>query len=369
MPLYMDIHKFDEITIDEVKEAHIADVSIQEKYGVKHHQFWVNEEAALAFCLVEGPDKESCSKVHQLSHGATACNIVEVEPGFFKLFMGDGQPVEHGLVHDDKGLADPGYRHIMVIDIRAMTTMVHSNDYRHLFIPLKAKNLVLNRIACFNGRVVEKLRDDNLVGVFNSAVNAIRCAKDLHKEFIIRMKNNPEDPEWNISFRIGLSTGQPVTEDAGFFEKALTFSRRLCLTAKDNEVLVSSITSKLCDLEETSPLRSLSENEESFIDQLINFTEKNLADKKLSVSFLSRELGVSRPQLYRKVLSLTGHSPNEFISSLRMEKAASLMLDKFGNVSEIALEVGYQSPSYFSKCFQKNYGCTPSEFIKTSYSA
>jgi len=369
MPLYMDIHKFSEITIEDVKKAHIADVSVQDQYGVKHHQFWVNENAGLVFCLVEGPDKASCQRVHQLAHGATACNIVEVEPGFFKLFMGDGQPIRHGLVQNDHGYADPGYRHIMVIDIRALTNEVRSEDYKHLFIPLKSKNLVLDRIARFSGRVVEILGDDSLVGVFDTAVNAVRCAKDLHKELIKRKKNWPADPEWNVTFRIGLSTGQPVTEDAGFFDKALKFTRHLCLAARDNEVMVSSITSELCNLEDISPLRSLKEAEESFLDELFEYTENNLPNRNLTVINLSRKLGVSRPQLYRKILSLTGHSPNAFIAGLRMEKAITLMKRNFGNVSEIALEVGYQNPSYFTKCFQKNYGCTPSEFLKIRNSA
>jgi AraC-like DNA-binding protein len=75
-------------------------------------------------------------------------------------------------------------------------------------------------------------------------------------------------------------------------------------------------------------------------------------------------MGVSRPQLYRKTLSLTGRSPIDLISALRMVKAMSLMKSNFGNVSEIALEVGYHNPSYFAKCFQKNFGCPPSEFMR-----
>jgi len=107
MPLYMDIHKFAEITIEDVKKAHVADKAIQDRYGVKYHQFWVNKEAGMVFCLCEGPDKETCALVHQLAHGNIACNIVEVEPGYYKLLMGDGQPVEHGLVQNDNGSADP----------------------------------------------------------------------------------------------------------------------------------------------------------------------------------------------------------------------------------------------------------------------
>jgi AraC-like DNA-binding protein len=133
--------------------------------------------------------------------------------------------------------------------------------------------------------------------------------------------------------------------------------------------MVSSITSELCNLEDISPLRSLTEEEESFIDELFEYTENNLPSRNLTVVNLSRKLGVSRPQLYRKILSLTGHSPNAFIAGLRMEKAITLMKRNFGNVSEIALEVGYQNPSYFTKCFQKNYGCTPSEFLKIRNSA
>ena len=364
MPLYMDIHKFGEISIEDVKKAHMADESIQDQYGVKYHQFWCNKDAGMVFCLMEGPDKETCALVHQLAHGNIACNIVEVEPGFFKLFMGDGQPVEHGMVLNDNGSTDPGYRHILVIDIRSITNIVRSRNYTHLRMPLQAKNLVLNRIVLFKGRIVERLGDDTLVGVFNTAVNAVRCAKDIQHELLERMKNNPIDQEWDISFRMGLSAGHPLTEGAGFFSKALLLTRRLCLSAKDNEVLVSSVVNVTCTLEDIAPLKPLTSADESFINDLFDQTEINLPNKNFNVDHLSRKLGISRPQLYRKILSLTGRSPNNFISGLRMVKALSLIKNNFGNVSEVALEVGYNNPSYFSKCFQKNYGCTPSEFIK-----
>jgi hypothetical protein len=152
----MDIHKFGEISIEELKSAHIADKSIQDQYGVKYHQFWVNKEAGMVFCLMEGPDKETCALVHRLAHGNVACNVVEVEPGFFKLFMGDGLPVEHGMVQNDYGSTDPGYRHILVIDILGIGYIARSNDYKSLWVPLHSKNLVLNSIARFKGRVNRK---------------------------------------------------------------------------------------------------------------------------------------------------------------------------------------------------------------------
>ena len=98
MPLFMDYHIISDIDIDAVKEAHIADKSIQEKYGVKYIQFWVNQEAGTIFCLIEAPDEESCEQVHQEAHGNIACQIVQVESGFYKLFMGESHQLEDGIV-------------------------------------------------------------------------------------------------------------------------------------------------------------------------------------------------------------------------------------------------------------------------------
>ena len=69
MPLFMDLHKADDYdvkpTVEEIKRNHIADLAVQHKYGVKFLQYWINEEPGLVFCLMEGPDKESCAAVHR----------------------------------------------------------------------------------------------------------------------------------------------------------------------------------------------------------------------------------------------------------------------------------------------------------------
>jgi AraC-like DNA-binding protein len=361
MSLYVDIHKIDKISVEDVKKAHAADLSVQDQYGVKYLQFWVNKEAALAFYLVEGPDKESCTQVHRQAHGGMPCNIVEVEMDYFKLFMEESMSVDNGW-----GKNDPGYRHLMVMDMRRNTHIDNVDDYKILLMPLKPKNLVLDKIMRFKGRLVEKLEDDSLVGVFNSAINAVRCAKETQNELARKKTKYPNEPEWDISFRIALNSGNSVTENAGFFNELLKASRRLCLVARENEILVSATTRKMCSLEDIHPLKSITSREEIFIHRLFDLAEQNLSNKNFCLNLLVRKLGVSRPQLYRKILAITGLSPNQFISSIRMKRALTLMKRRFGNISEIALEVGYQNPSYFTKCFQKNFGCKPSEFIRIS---
>jgi AraC-like DNA-binding protein len=70
---------------------------------------------------------------------------------------------------------------------------------------------------------------------------------------------------------------------------------------------------------------------------------------------------MSRPQFYRRITSITGKTPSEFLRSVRLEKALIMLRNKTGNVTQVALEVGYGNPSYFAKCFSEKFGCLPSE--------
>ncbi|WP_319481407.1 helix-turn-helix transcriptional regulator [uncultured Draconibacterium sp.] len=79
---------------------------------------------------------------------------------------------------------------------------------------------------------------------------------------------------------------------------------------------------------------------------------------------MSNELGMSRIQLYRKVKALTNYSPVEFITLFRLKKAVSIMKMTDTNLAQIAYQVGFSAPSYFSKSFKKYYGKSPSEYLK-----
>jgi AraC-like DNA-binding protein len=79
---------------------------------------------------------------------------------------------------------------------------------------------------------------------------------------------------------------------------------------------------------------------------------------------LAEKLAVSQSLLYKKINSLTGTSPSELIKKLRLNKAAKLIESNTGNISEIALEVGFNNPSYFTECFKKQFGVAPSQYHK-----
>ena len=73
------------------------------------------------------------------------------------------------------------------------------------------------------------------------------------------------------------------------------------------------------------------------------------------------ELGMSRVHVHRKLKSLTGYAPSQFIRSFRLERAMELLQKQAGNVSDVAYRVGFSSPAYFSKCFTEQFGYPPKE--------
>ncbi|WP_367388873.1 ATP-binding protein [Lewinella sp. LCG006] len=103
--------------------------------------------------------------------------------------------------------------------------------------------------------------------------------------------------------------------------------------------------------------------DKAFIENVCNIVETHLADEQFSVELLAREIGLSRSQLNRKLKALTDLSPNKFIQSFRLQKAKEMLEQGSGNVSEVALETGFNSTAYFIKCFGDKYGQTPGSLL------
>jgi len=101
---------------------------------------------------------------------------------------------------------------------------------------------------------------------------------------------------------------------------------------------------------------------EKLMLRIVACLEAHLQDTQLSVEYLSRELGMSRSSLYSKLLELTGETPVEFIRSFRLEKAVALLGQGSLSISQIAYEVGFSSPTYFTRAFKEKYKTLPSDY-------
>ncbi len=102
--------------------------------------------------------------------------------------------------------------------------------------------------------------------------------------------------------------------------------------------------------------------DEVFLKQAIAKVEAKLSDELFDFDQFAMDMATSKSTLHRKLKSLTGLSPGEFIRNVRLKHAVQMLTNNTGNISEIAFAVGFNDPKYFSRCFKAEYGMTPKEF-------
>lgn len=115
----------------------------------------------------------------------------------------------------------------------------------------------------------------------------------------------------------------------------------------------------------TVSINSIAANQSDkvFLEKMNHLIEENLNNEELSVDFLAEKLCISRSGLFVKIKGLANTTPNEMIQIIRLKKAASLLLENQYRINEVSYMVGFNNPSYFSKCFQKQFGMKPGEYI------
>ena len=107
---------------------------------------------------------------------------------------------------------------------------------------------------------------------------------------------------------------------------------------------------------------TVSSLDEELLKKAFKIVEENISNEQFDIPFFCTELGVSRTMLFLKIKAWTNFTPNEFIHEIRLKRAAQLLEQNKLNISEISYKVGFNNPKYFSKCFQKKYGETPTQF-------
>ena len=112
------------------------------------------------------------------------------------------------------------------------------------------------------------------------------------------------------------------------------------------------------------PIKTIASNsaDDAFLSRMNALIEENFANPELSVDFLANHLCISRSGLFAKIKTLANVTPNELIQLVRLKRAATLLMEGKYRINEISYMVGFNNPSYFAKCFQKQFGVKPGEF-------
>lgn len=107
--------------------------------------------------------------------------------------------------------------------------------------------------------------------------------------------------------------------------------------------------------------------DKKFLEKIIEYIDKNSSNRSITVENLATHLLMSRTNVYRKIKAITGQTATEFIRSTLLKKAIKLLENGQYNITEIAFNVGFSTPGYFSKCFKEQYGKSPSEYLNNTY--
>jgi AraC-like DNA-binding protein len=351
MPLYMDIHTIgaEPFSVQDVATAHMEDLAIQEKFGVTQIKYWVNEEAQTIFCLMKGPNKEACHLVHQESHGNTACNIIEVSDNEYNLFMGVGTD-NHDLAQTETGVLDTGYRTLLLAKFVSLTsTAIDKKD-------------VYRIIEENNGTVILSPSNELMVS-FIYASDAIKCA--INMRLLLNQPNN------HIVFSMAISSGEPVDEHGDqMFEKTQSRVSALVSLGFNSSIYLDKESLALSDKEQH--LGKLITQDFILVDQkdiqlgveLHLILSSNQTNSTFTSAHLDKNLGLSKSQAYRKIKALTGVSQNKLIQNCRLQKSLTLLDNGIKTIAEVAYESGFNSPSYFTRSFKKQFGVSPINIVK-----
>lgn len=243
MPLYMDIHNLEDITLDRLNELHHLDCDVQQRYGVRYLKWWWNETSGKVFCLVEAPDTEAANAVHREAHGFVCDGIIEVEASMTESLMGEPPVSNHGaaLVSDGSGV-DSGFRTVLFTDMVGSTDMTSRlGDAAAMDVLRTHDRIVRKAIDAHAGRQV-KHTGDGIMAAFNSAARGVFCAVDVQRA----LDEHNADAEIPIELSVGLSAGEPVEDSSDLFGATVQLAARVCGHAAGGEILVANVVAELC---------------------------------------------------------------------------------------------------------------------------
>lgn len=361
MPIYMDVHIVPGVNAKDVAEAHRKDLFHQEKYSCKCMTYWIDEERGTIFCLIDAPDKETVEKLHKEAHGLIPNKIIEVSSNVVESFLGRIYDPAETKTFDDglKVFSDPSFRVLLVTKTTDAVLLRQTMGIADANELLKQHTLKVRRILKeFNGRETEHPGNDFVIA-FGSASDAIACAMTMVEDTLVNVKP--------LELKIAIHAGEPVEKNDELFGDSIRLAKYLCLAANPGIALsntVKELASKDLFTGKSDLFYSLSPQDEMIMLQLFDTLEAHWQEPEFNLDDYCQSMAMSKSQLYRKTIALTGYSPNLLLRQFRLDKAREMMKKQFYNISQVTFDAGFTSPSYFTKCFKKTYGLLPMSYVE-----
>jgi AraC-like DNA-binding protein len=325
--------------------------------------YWIDEGRESIFCLIEAPDKDAVKEMHHKAHGLIPHKIIEVSSTVVQSFLGRIYDPEEAETSQDglKVFTDPSFRILLVTKLTDPVLLQFKLGKEKAAELLEEHNkLVRKNIALHNGSEVEN-KGSGFIISFNSAVKAVCCALAIRQDM-------PDTNANAIGLKITITGGEPIEKSDKLFGNAIQSAQYLCGITKFFRVAMASSVKELVVKDNLhnkgNGILTLSPQDEALLELLFTKLEENWQNPDFDVDEYCQATTMSKSQLYRKTIALTGLSPNILLKEFKLEKAKELMKQKHYSISQITFDSGFTSPSYFTKCFKKKYGLLPMSYIE-----
>ena len=289
--------------------------------------------------------------------------IIEVDSSLVESFLGRiGDPEETETSDDGlKVFSNPSFRILLVTKINDPILLQYKLGKEKANELLKWHHHVIRKeLALFGGSEAEHA-GSGFIASFASAGKAVSCALAIQK--ILSGTDFGAD-----GFKIAINAGEPVEKNEKIFGDTIQMANRMCSIAKSSQIAVTSAVKKLVSKDyfqnQENNILTLSPQNETLLGLLFNKLEENWQDADFNVTDYCQTMAMSKSQLYRKTITLSGFSPNVLLKEFRLEKARELMKRQHYNISQITFDSGFTSPSYFTKCFKKKFGILPMAYLE-----
>lgn len=237
MGFFMDRHDLDGTTAADLASAHMRDLEVQERHGVRFLSYWFDYDRSAAFCLVEAPDAGAAAAVHREAHGSVAHEIIPVDPETVARFLGRiDDPLSGGRE------AGSAFRIILFTDLEGSTDLTHRLGDDGAMALLRVHDGVIRQALGRHQGSEVKHTGDGIMASFASVRDALRAAVDVQQGLAAHNAAQPGSP---LAVRIGLSAGEPVVEGGDLFGAAVQLAARLCALARPGTIVVAGVVADL----------------------------------------------------------------------------------------------------------------------------
>lgn len=358
----MDVHYTPGVKAREVAQAHELDLINQVDHGCKCMTYWIDENRESIFCLIEGPNKEAVEELHRKAHGMLPTKVIEVSNDLVESFLGRIYDPENARITEDglKVFEDPSFRILLATRVTDPVLLEQKLGREEANKFLSSHNAIIRKtIKDYGGREAEHAGIGFIIS-FSSATKAAECAMSI-------LKAIPQSEATATGLKMGINSGEPVEKSNRFFGDTIRYALNLCSLVNNLQVALSSSVKELIEREFYQKNRNrfftFNPPDEDFLKNLFENLEKHWHESEFDVDDYCKEMAMSRSQLYRKTISLTGFSPNILLKEFRLESAKEMMKKQNQSISQITFNSGFTSPSYFTKCFRKKYDVLPMTYI------